>query len=386
MNRPDALIQKKMNNEQILTQAKRIVVKIGSALITRDGLGLDEEAIQHWTKQIAELCRSKRQFLLVSSGAVAEGMARLGWKKRPHALHEQQAAASVGQMGLIRSYEYHFRQHGLHTAQVLLSHDDLADRRRYLNARSTLKTLLNLNVIPVVNENDAVATEEIRFGDNDSLAAMVANLIEADLLILLTDQDGLFDKNPKTNTDARLIDYAVVNDARLLTAAGPSSGTLGRGGMITKVHAARTAARSGTHTVILSGRTENSIQRLLGGEHLGTLLTTEQGMLSARKQWLAGRLVPKGVIVLDNGAVKVLKEKGRSLLPVGVTAVQGEFRRGDLVKCVDEQWQEIARGLINYSSMETARIKGCSSKKVEKELGYIDEPELIHRDNLVITE
>lgn len=378
-------MQKTMETSQILSNSQRVVVKIGSALITRDGHGLDEQAVQDWTRQIAALAGNKRQFVVVSSGAVAEGTVRLGWKKRPRALHELQAAAAVGQMGLVRCYEDYFRQYHLQTAQVLLSHDDLADRRRYLNARSTLKTLLDLRVVPIVNENDTVATEEIRFGDNDSLAAMVANLIEADLLILLTDRDGLFDSDPKMNADARLISHAQVDDSRLLTAAGPSAGTLGRGGMITKVQAARTAARSGTHTVIMSGRAENGLSRLLAGEQLGTLLTATEGALSARKQWLAGRLVPKGVVVLDDGAIKVLMGKGRSLLPVGVTAVQGEFRRGDLVKCVDSRWQEVARGLINYSSAETARIKGCSSKKAEQELGYIDEPELIHRDNLVIT-
>jgi glutamate 5-kinase len=374
-----------METARILTNSQRIVVKIGSALITRDGHGLDEATVEDWTRQIATLAGKKRQFVVVSSGAVAEGTVRLGWKKRPRALHELQAAAAVGQMGLVRCYEDQFKHHHLQTAQVLLTHDDLADRRRYLNARSTLTTLLDMNVIPIVNENDTVATEEIRFGDNDSLAAMVANLIIADLLILLTDQDGLFDSNPKINANAQLIDYARVDDARLLTAAGPSAGTLGRGGMITKVQAARTAARSGTHTVIMSGHAENGLLRLLEGEQLGTLLTSTEGVLSARKQWLAGRLIPKGVIVLDDGAIRVLKEKGRSLLPVGVTAVQGEFRRGDLVKCVDANWQEIARGLINYSAAETARIKGCSSKKIEQELGYIDEPELIHRDNLVVT-
>ncbi len=374
-----------MNVQQILSKSKRIVIKIGSALITRDGRGLDNNAVYGWTEQISGLISKKRRIVLVSSGSVAEGMARLGWKKRPHALHELQAAASVGQMGLVGCYEDNFQKHNLHTAQVLLSHDDLANRRRYLNARSTLKTLLDLGVVPIVNENDTVATEEIRFGDNDSLAAMVANLIEADLLVLLTDQAGLFDSDPKGNAAANLISTAAADDEQLLLAAGPSNNSLGRGGMITKVHAAKTAARSGTHTVIMSGSLENGLHRLLNGEHQGTLITATQGALSARKQWLAGRLVPKGLVVLDNGAVKVLQEKGRSLLPVGVTAVQGEFLRGDLVKCVDSNWQEIARGLINYSSSETSQIKGLSSKKVEKTLGYIDEPELIHRDNLVVT-
>lgn len=375
-----------MTQSNYAEQARSIVVKIGSSLITHHGHGLDEAAINDWVHQIAALTGQGRQFVLVSSGSVAEGMARLGWKRRPHALHELQAAAAVGQMGLVRSYEMHFQQHGLHTAQVLLSHDDLADRRRYLNARSTLKTLLGLNVIPVVNENDTVATEEIRFGDNDSLAAMVANLIEADLLVILTDTDGLYSADPAADPGATLIREAPVDDQALTAAAGPGHGALGRGGMLTKLQAARTAARSGTHTVIMSGHEDAGLSRLLtGGERPGTLLTATQGPVSARKQWLAGRLVPKGVVTLDDGAVKVLCESGRSLLPVGVTGVRGEFRRGDLVKCADGNGREIGRGLINYSAAETGRIKGHASGELESILGYIDEPELIHRDNLVIT-
>lgn len=373
-------------SSQQARQARSIVIKIGSSLITHHGHGLDEDAVSGWVRQIAALTGQGRQIVLVSSGSVAEGMARLGWGRRPHALHELQAAAAVGQMGLIRCYETHFQQHGLHTAQVLLSHDDLADRRRYLNARSTLKTLLGLNVIPVVNENDTVATEEIRFGDNDSLAAMVANLIEADLLVVLTDTDGLYSTDPATDPSATLIREAPVDDEALTAAAGPGHGAFGRGGMLTKLQAARTAARSGTHTVIMSGQTDNGLHRLvMDGESLGTLLTAAQGPVSARKQWLAGRLVPKGIITLDDGAVKVLRESGRSLLPVGVSGVRGQFRRGDLVKCVDRHDREVARGLINYSAEETGRIMGHSSQLLEELLGYIDEPELIHRDNLVIT-
>lgn len=374
-----------MNNRHSLTEARSLVIKIGSSLITRDGRGLAEDEIHRWAEQMARLMADGRQLVLVSSGSVAEGMARLGWRERPHALHNLQAAAAVGQMGLIQSYETTFKKHNLRTAQVLLSHDDLADRRRYLNARSTLKTLMSLNVVPIVNENDTVATEEIRFGDNDSLAAMVANLIEADVLVILTDQEGLFDKDPRENPDASLVSEATTDDPSLQTMAGGGSGRLGRGGMLTKIQAARTAARSGTHTAIMSGRVEKGLLRLLSGEPVGTLLTAREEPLAARKQWLAGRLVPKGTLILDNGAVKALRETGRSLLPVGVVAVQGQFRRGDLVKCVDDKNHEVARGLVNYSSEETVRIRGRASQELESLLGYIDEPELIHRDNLVIS-
>lgn len=368
-----------------LSEARRLVVKIGSSSVTQDGHGLSGNAIHEWAEQTARLIEGGRQIVLVSSGAVAAGMARLGWKQRPHELHNLQAAAAIGQMGLVQSYESTFKQHQLLTAQVLLSHDDLADRQRYLNARSTLITLLELKAVPIVNENDTVATEEIRFGDNDSLAAMVANLVEADLLIILTDQQGLYDSDPRTNPRARLVSEADCADPSLERMAGDSHGALGRGGMITKLQAARTAARSGADTIIMSSREKNGLLRALQGEPLGTLLFTRQETWTARKQWLAGRLVPKGSVTLDDGAVKVLRESGRSLLPVGVTAVKGKFRRGDLVTCIDQKGREIARGLINYSSEETEKIKGCSSKELEKRLGYIDEPELMHRDNLVIT-
>lgn len=374
-----------METNKLLSQSKRLVVKIGSSLITRDGQGLDEVAIKSWAEQISTLIEDDRKIILVSSGSVAEGMVRLGWNTRPHALHELQAAAAIGQMGLVQSYERAFQKHDLLTAQVLLSHDDLADRRRYLNARSTLTTLLDLGTVPIINENDTVATEEIRFGDNDSLAAMVANLVEADLLVILTDQQGLMDADPKINADAKLIARAAVDDKHLTEVAGPSNSHLGRGGMQTKLIAARTAARSGTHTVIMSGREKGNLGSLLAGQPHGTLLTASEEPVSARKQWLGGHLIPKGAIILDNGAVKVLRESGSSLLAVGVTGVQGQFRRGDLVKCVDSSGHEIARGLINYNSDETSRIKGKPSKQLEDILGYVDEPELIHRDNLVIT-
>jgi glutamate 5-kinase len=368
-----------------LNEARRLVIKIGSSSVTQDGRGLAGDAIHGWAEQMARLIEDGRQIVLVSSGAVAAGMSRLGWKQRPHELHNLQAAAAIGQMGLVQSYESTFKLHNLLTAQVLLSHDDLADRQRYLNARSTLITLLQLKTVPIVNENDTVATEEIRFGDNDSLAAMVANLVEADLLIILTDQNGLYDSDPRDNPGAKLLPEADCDDPALEQMAGGSHGALGRGGMTTKLHAARMAARSGADTIIMSSNEKNGLLRVLQGEALGTLLSTRQEALTARKQWLAGRLVPKGTVVLDDGAVKVLRESGRSLLPVGVTAIKGVFRRGDLVTCMDQKGREIARGLINYSSEETEKIKGCSSKELEKRLGYIDEPELMHRDNLVIT-
>lgn len=368
-----------------LNEARRLVIKIGSASVTQDGRGLAGDAIHEWAEQMARLIEDGRQIVLVSSGAVAAGMSRLGWKQRPHELHNLQAAAAIGQMGLVQSYESTFKQHKLLTAQVLLSHDDLADRQRYLNARSTLITLLELKAVPIVNENDTVATEEIRFGDNDSLAAMVANLVEADLLIILTDQQGLYDSDPRANPGAKLVSEADCADPELEQMAGGSHGALGSGGMITKLQAARTAARSGADTIIMSSREKHGLLRALQGESLGTLLFTQQETWTARKQWLAGRLVPKGSVTLDDGAVKVLRESGKSLLPVGVTAVKGKFRRGDLVTCIDQKGREIARGLINYSSEETDKIKGCSTKELEKRLGYIDEPELMHRDNLVIT-
>ena len=366
-----------------LKNTRRVVVKIGSALLTAEGRGLDREAIAGWVAQMAALRAKGIEVVLVSSGAVAEGMMRLGWATRPHALHEQQAAAAVGQMGLVQAYESCFQQHGIHTAQVLLTHDDLSDRQRYLNARSTLRSLLDLGVVPVVNENDTVVTDEIRFGDNDTLAALVANLLEADCLIILTDQAGLFDKDPRKHSDAKLVETANANDRSLEALVG-DAGALGRGGMLTKLRAARLAARSGAATVIAYGREANVLSSVLAGESVGTLLSAEQAAQAARKQWLAGHLQLCGQLVLDDGAVKVLKESGRSLLPVGVTGVSGHFRRGDVVACVDRNGTEVARGLVNYSAEEAQKIKGLPSKELEAVLGYVDEPELIHRDNLVL--
>jgi len=361
------------------------VVKIGSALITNDGRGLNRRLMSQWVEQIASLRTEGKQIVLVSSGAVAEGMTRLGWSRRPHALHELQAAAAVGQMGLNQAYQSRFKTHGLHSAQVLLTHEDLKDRGRYLNARSTLRTLLELGVVPVVNENDTVATDEIRFGDNDTLAALVANLVEAQLLVLLTDQPGLFDRDPRGDPDAQLIDQAEVSDPALDEMAGPSRGQLGRGGMSTKIGAARRAARSGTATIIAPGRETEILLRLRRGEQVGTLLLPDQEPLVARKQWIANQLRPRGRLILDAGAAKVVRESGRSLLPVGVTGVEGRFKRGEMVLCIDPEGQEVARGLSNYDASEARRIKGHPSGELETILGYVDEPELIHRDNLVVT-
>ena len=363
---------------------QRWVIKVGSSLVTNDGQGLNQTAIHSWMQELAELRRRGYELILVSSGAVAEGMARLGWSQRPHALHELQAAAAVGQMGLVQAYEKNLQEHGLHSAQVLLTHEDLRDRKRYINARSTLSTLLELGVIPVVNENDTVATDEIRFGDNDNLAALVANLISADVLIILTDQIGVFDKNPNEHKDAQLIVSCDANDKALDQAAGPSNSILARGGMLTKIAAARRAERSGTTTIITSGKKSQVLLSIANNDYVGTTISPTIEPLTARKQWIANQLQPVGKIHLDAGASKVLQSGGASLLSVGVSAVDGQFKRGDLVACVDQNGCEIARGLVNYNSQETRMILGKASGEIEDILGYIDEPELIHRDNLAI--
>ncbi len=368
----------------IVAKARRIVVKIGSSLLTNDGAGLDHAAIAEWVRQIAALKVSGKEVVLVSSGAIAEGMQRLGWKRRPRAMHDLQAAAAVGQMGLVQVYESCFRQHDLHTAQILLTHEDLADRKRYLNARSTLRTLLALNTIPVINENDTVVTDEIRFGDNDTLAALVTNLIEADCLVILTDQAGLYTADPRKYPAATLVRQAKAGDATLEAMAGSAGGALGRGGMYTKIIAARRAARSGAHTCIVSGRENDVLLRLADGEPIGTQLIAEGSSIAARKQWLADHLQVRGTVTLDPGAVNALLRDGKSLLPIGVTAATGNFERGAVVTCVDAAGREVARGLINYSVEETLRILRKPSSEIEAVLGYIDEPELIHRDNLVL--
>ena len=360
-----------------------MVVKIGSALLTNDGRGLDEPAIGGWVDQIAALHRRGIEVVLVSSGAVAAGMVRLGWQARPSAVHELQAAAAVGQNGLTQCYEHHFGRHGLLTAQVLLTHDDLSNRKRYLNARSALRTLVDLRVVPVVNENDTVVTDEIRFGDNDTLGVLVANLLEADALVILTDQEGLFDADPRHNPEARQIHEGRADDPSLAAVAG-GGGSLGRGGMVTKVQAARLAARSGAYTVIASGRQPAVLERLIGGERLGTLLCPEEAPMAARKRWLAGQLQVRGTLTLDAGAVKVLRDSGSSLLAVGVRSLSGQFRRGDMVLCVDPHGERIAKGLVNYDADEARRLLGQPSHRIEAILGYMEAPELIHRDNLVV--
>jgi glutamate 5-kinase len=370
--------------KSLLVDAKVIVVKVGSSLVTNDGNGLDKLAIAAWATQIANLVAQGKQVILVSSGAVAEGMQRLGWKKRPTAVNELQAAAAVGQMGLVQMYESCFSQHQLHTAQLLLTHDDLADRKRYLNARSTLRTLLDLKVIPIINENDTVVTDEIRFGDNDTLGSLVANLIEADALVILTDQRGLYSADPRQDKQARFIDHALAGDVALEKMAGGAGSSVGTGGMLTKVLAAKRASRSGAHTIIASGREADVLVRLAAGERIGTHLQTTEMKTTARKQWLADHLQLRGKLSLDAGAIKVLKLEGKSLLAIGVTAVEGHFERGEVVACCDADGHEIARGLVNYSSAEALRIMRQPSADIEKILGYVEASELIHRDNLVL--
>jgi glutamate 5-kinase len=364
--------------------ATTLVVKVGSSLVTNSGQGLDAAAIARWAAQIAQLRALGKRCVLVSSGAIAEGLQRLGWKRRPQAMHELQAAAAVGQMGLAQCYETSFRAHGLKTAQVLLTHADMADRQRYLNARSTLRTLLELGVIPVINENDTVVTDEIKFGDNDTLGALVANLVEADALIILTDQAGLYGADPRKFPDAKLIEEREAGDAALESMAGGTGSAFARGGMLTKVLAAKRAARSGAHTVIASGHEPDVLLRIARGERVGTLLTARTLPIAAKKQWLADHLTLGGRLKLDAGAVKALSSGGRSLLPIGVVDVSGEFERGAVVACDDPQGREVARGLANYSAAETRLIMKRPSSEIESILGYVDEPELIHRDNLVM--
>ncbi len=371
-------------NHHLLRQSKRWVIKIGSALITANGTRLDHEAIAHWSAQIAKLRETGKDVVLVSSGSIAEGMRVLGWSQRPHEEHKLQAAAALGQMGLIRTYQEAFSKHQLRTAQVLLTHGDLADRRRYLNARATLRTLVDLKCIPIINENDTVATAEIRFGDNDTLGALVANLVGADVLILLTDQQGLFDDDPRKNPNAKLIKSASIEDKILREVAGPSGSNLGSGGMTTKITAAERAARSGTNTIIASGSEQNILTRLANGEEIGTLICAGQEPLIARKQWLANQLSVCGQLFIDKGAERVLKNNGSSLLAAGVTDVKGEFHRGSLVAIINQNKQEIGRGLCNYPAKECLKLLGKPSSKIETILGYTNEPELIDRDNMVI--
>jgi glutamate 5-kinase len=367
-----------------IADARTLVVKVGSSLVTNQGRGLDVGAIARWAAQVAQLRAAGKRCVIVSSGAIAEGLKRLGWARRPRAMHELQAAAAVGQMGLAQCYESCFREHGLETAQVLLTHADLADRQRYLNARSTLRTLLALGAVPVINENDTVVTDEIKFGDNDTLAALVTNLVEADVLVILTDQAGLFERDPRQDPGAQLVREANAGTPWLEDVAGGAGSGIAKGGMLTKVLAAKRAARSGAHTVIASGHEVDVLVRVAAGEPLGTLLVAQTPPLAARKQWLADHLNVVGRLRLDAGAVRALVRDGKSLLPIGVAAVTGEFERGEVVACEDPEGREVARGLVNYSSSETRLIMRRPSGEIEAALGYIDEPELIHRDNLAL--
>lgn len=369
----------------VLRDARRIVVKVGSSLVTNEGRGLDDAAIGEWCRQMAALVRDGREVIMVSSGAIAEGMKRLGWTKRPHEIHELQAAAAVGQMGLAHMYEIKLRENGLGSAQVLLTHADLADRERYLNARSTLLTLLKLGVVPVINENDTVVNDEIKFGDNDTLGALVANLVEADALVILTDQRGLYTADPRKDAEAKFVHEAKAGDAALEAMAGGAGSSLGRGGMITKILAAKRAAGSGASTVIAWGREPEALVRLTQGERIGTLLVAQTRKKQARKQWITDHLQLRGSVTVDAGAVHKLRDEGKSLLPIGMTAVTGDFSRGDVIAVRDEQGVEMARGLANYASGEARLICRRPSSEFEKLLGYIAEPEMVHRDNLVLT-
>ena len=362
---------------------KRWVVKVGSALITADSTGLNLDNINQWSRQIVALMDDDVELVLVSSGSIAEGLHRLQWTTRPTALPELQAAAAVGQMGLVKAYEAELSARGRHTAQILLTHDDLSNRKRYLNAKSTLGTLLSFGVLPVINENDTVTTDEIRVGDNDNLAALVANLISADQLIILTDQPGLFDKDPSKDSDAKLITSATAGDPALLKVAGPSANKLAIGGMQTKILAAERAARSGTHTVIASGREADVLLRLHRGESIGTRLQATHKKLVAHKMWLANQLKARGTVLVDSGAFAKLKEGDCSLLPIGVTDIEGEFRRGELVSICSADGKEVARGLVNYNASEAALLAGCRSDRINERLGYVNEPELVNRDNMV---
>ncbi|MBL8333741.1 MAG: glutamate 5-kinase [Rubrivivax sp.] len=368
----------------VVAAARRIVVKVGSSLVTNEGRGVDAEAIGNWSRQLAALARQGREVVMVSSGAIAEGMKRLGWSTRPKELHEQQAAAAVGQMGLVQMYETKLREQGLGSAQVLLTHADLADRERYLNARSTLVTLLRLGVIPVINENDTVVNDEIKVGDNDTLGALVANLVEADVLIILTDQRGLYSADPRKDPSARFIDEARAGDPELERMAGGAGSAIGRGGMLTKVLAARRAAGSGASTVIAWGRESDVLLRLAAGEAIGTALVAGMPKLAARKQWMADHLQLRGAVTVDAGAVGKLRDEGKSLLPIGMTEVQGEFVRGDVIAVCAPDGQVIARGLANYSAAEARLIARKPSASIEALLGYANEAEMIHRDNLVL--
>jgi len=368
-----------------LAHSKRWVIKIGSALLTNDGKGLNRKAMRQWVEQMVWLRHQGVEVVIVSSGSVAEGMLRMGWKSRPKELNKLQAAAATGQMGLIQAYESKFAKHAIHTAQILLTHDDLSNRNRYLNAAGTVEALLESGVIPIINENDTVVTDEIKFGDNDTLAALTANLVSADVLVILTDQKGLYDDNPRTNPNAKLLSEVEVSRKDIEAMASPEGGALGKGGMYTKVMAAKRAARSGTATIIASGKAPDILPKLFKGEDHGSLLIPDLEPMTARKQWLAGHLQVKGQLLLDDGAVKVLAQPGKSLLPVGVVESKGHYQRGDMVVCISQSGKEVARGLVNYSHHEVEKIKGLSSNQMFDILGFEGDESLIHCDNMVLS-
>ncbi len=370
--------------ESVLKKARRIVVKVGSALVTNDGRGLDRTAIANWARQISSLQKGGKEVIFVSSGAIAEGVLRLGWQKRPRAVSQLQAAAAVGQMGLVQAYEENFSSYGVKTAQILLTHADLADRERYLNARATLTELTAIGVVPVINENDTVVTDEIKVGDNDTLGALVTNLVLADVLVILTDQKGLYTADPRKDPAATFVSCARAGDPALEKMAGGAASALSKGGMITKILAAKRAARSGAATIIVSGREENVLMRMASGEAIGTELLSDAEPMHAREKWIADHLRSDGAISVDAGAAKAIRERNTSLLPVGVTAVHGEFLRGDVVSCLSPEGEEIARGIVNYSSGEVRQISGVQSEEVSSILGFVAHPEVIHKDNLTL--
>ena len=375
------MMQKAIEN---LSQARLLVVKVGSSLVTAEGRGIDQQALAQWAAQIAQLNKRGVQVIFVSSGAIAEGIKRLGWPRRPKALNELQAAAAVGQMGIAQAYENAFAPHGINTAQILLTHEDLSNRTRYLNARSTLRTLLAHGIVPIINENDTVTTDEIKLGDNDTLGALVTNLVEADALVILTDQQGLYDSDPRKNPQARLINRIAAEHPDLESMAGGVGSSVGTGGMYTKVTAAKRAALRGAATVVASGREPDVLVRLIQGDAVGTLFTSEHSRINARKQWLLGQVQLSGRVVVDEGAARAVAEQHASLLPVGCVRAEGHFYRGELVAVVDGGGKEIARGLANYNSSETAKILRTPSAQIERKLGYVMEDELIHRDNMAL--
>lgn len=380
-----ALAVPPLDPADVLRQARRIVVKVGSSLVTNEGRGLDEQAIGQWSEQLSALVKDGREVIMVSSGAIAEGMKRLGWATRPKVINELQAAAAVGQMGLVQMYETKLREQGIGSAQVLLTHADLADRERYLNARSTLLTLLAHHVVPVINENDTVVNDEIKFGDNDTLGALVANLVDADVLIILTDQKGLYTADPRKDPAAQFVHVARAGDPVLEDMAGGAGSRVGTGGMITKILAAKRAAGSGASTVIAWGREPQALLRLVAGEPIGTCLLAATPKQQARKQWIADHLQLRGAVVVDDGAARRILQDGKSLLPAGMTAVEGEFSRGEVIAVRNASGQEIARGLANYAASEARLLCRKASADFEALLGYAAEPEMIHRDNLVLS-